>query len=240
MARASPPRRYCPASAVGVMQPFDHGGDSLPEELVAFGLDWHLTGGGAFDSLLNRAIPAGSARDTSPAVGWRGASRGGCRRGRPTIFCIFPPPEPAMKTPGARLVWIPMWDHARIYGQAWWNSLSPDLRVVAFSQSLFAAGPRLPDVQTLELAYFMDTGPGAARELDGGRASCGRIGTEPGCWHPRAVEGFCRALSDFKAPLPEWLRSQDLGTRALHAAPEARATPRSYRSSHVVARSTSR
>jgi hypothetical protein len=52
----------------------------------------------------------------------------------PVIFFQSPPPENILHNPGARLVWIPMWDQAQAYDQSWWNGLPKNLRVVAFSK----------------------------------------------------------------------------------------------------------
>lgn len=166
------------------------GGDSLTEELVAFGLDWHLTGSRAFDSLLIEPLRQSARVDLRRWDGQELTQR--VPPGRPTIFCMFPPSEPAMRTAGARLVWIPMWDHARIYSKAWWNSLSPDLRVVAFSepvrQRAEAAG-----LQTLKLTYFMDPAQSPPANWTGERVAL--YWNRTGMLAPAALERFCGALS---------------------------------------------
>ena len=162
----------------------------MPERLIAFGLDWHLTGSRAFDALLVEPLAPAARIDLRS---WDGdLLPEPVPIGRPTIFCMLPPPEDAMRTPGARIVWIPMWDHARIYSQEWWNRLSPDLRIVAFSgpvqRRAEAAG-----LQTLDLRYFMDPSqlPRAAWET-------GRVAfywNRTGMLAPAAVQRLCGALS---------------------------------------------
>ena len=51
----------------------------------------------------------------------------------PAVFYQFPPPRSLLRTQNARLVWIPMWDHARFLSSEWWQTLPKTLRVVAFS-----------------------------------------------------------------------------------------------------------
>jgi Glycosyl transferases group 1 len=166
------------------------GRQSLPEKLLAYGLDWHLRGSRAFDSLLIEPLAEFASIELR---GWDGqAVPEPIEPGRPTIFCMFPPPAEALGVPGARIVWIPMWDHARIYNQEWWERLSPELRVVALSKPV-ADRARSAGLSTLELRYYLDPSVLPTVEWDRGRVAC--YWNRTGMISPEALERLCQTLS---------------------------------------------
>ena len=162
----------------------------MPENLIAYGLDWHLSGSGAFDALLVEPL-ADRARIELRA--WDGrVLPEPIESGKPTTFCTFPPPAEALGVPGAQIVWIPMWDHVRIYEQSWWHRLPRNLRVVAFSgpvrRRAEAAG-----LETLSLEYFVD--PVRLPRADWGGERIAFYWNRTGMVSRVALERLCGALS---------------------------------------------
>jgi glycosyltransferase involved in cell wall biosynthesis len=111
---------------------------------------------------------------------------------RPTVFYMFPPPPEVAETAGARVVWIPMWDHARIYSQEWWDNLPPSLRVIALSQPVFDRASSA-GLATLNLRYFLHPARLPMAEWEHGRV--GFYWNRTGMLSPEAVKRLCKALS---------------------------------------------
>lgn len=73
----------------------------------------------------------------------------------PAVFCQAPPPRQLAESPGARIVWVPMWDELRMYTDAAWAELPRTVRVVAFSRAV-AERTAARGFPTLRLQYFLD------------------------------------------------------------------------------------
>jgi glycosyltransferase involved in cell wall biosynthesis len=165
------------------------GSESLPEKLVAYALDWHLTGSMAFEPLLIEPL---AERVPIELRAWDGGHLPEpLESGRPTIFCMLPPPAEVLATSGAPIVWIPMWDHARIYEQDWWDELPRNLRVVAFSgpvrRRAEAAG-----LDAISLEFFLDPAQLPRADWDGDRVAF--YWNRTGLLSRAALERLCRGL----------------------------------------------
>ncbi len=162
-------------------------------KLTAYCLDWHTSNkSDAFLDLLVRPLApyanidlaAWDGRITSLPLAhdnWQDIH----------IFCQLPPPVELLQDPHARLVWIPMWDSAQGYDQAWWNALPKTLRIVAFSDTV-ARRAEAAQLPTLRLRYFLDPATMAPAQWDQGRVLLywNRIGMVA----PNFLERLCHYL----------------------------------------------
>src|SRR5581483_2892831 len=69
--------------------------------------------------------------------------------------------------PRRRIVWLPMWDHAARFEQAWWDALPKTLRIVAFSEPVARRAARA-GLPVLRLRYFVDPAQRAPVSWTGG------------------------------------------------------------------------
>ena len=160
----------------------------MAQKLVAYCLDWHRSASSADDILVDPL--AGQADvELRPWDGETLSER--IPPGEPTVFYMLPPPPEAMRAAGARIVWIPMWDQARIYDERWWANLPSSLRVVALSGPVFerASAAGLP---TLNLRYFLDPADMPRTEWERGRVAC--YWNRTGMMSPQAVRRMCKEL----------------------------------------------
>jgi hypothetical protein len=111
--------------------------------------------------------------------------------GAPTIFCQLPPPPALLADARARVVWIPMWDHARSLPAAFWAALPPTLRIVAFSRAV-ADRARAVGLPILELAFFEDPAGAVPARWDAGRVAL--YWNRTGLVGPTFLADMCRAL----------------------------------------------
>ena len=161
----------------------------MTQKLVAYCLDWHVSASSADDILVD---PLASQADVELRP-WDGETLSErLPPGEPTVFFMLPPPPEVAGAAGARIVWIPMWDHARIYDRGWWADLPSSLRVVALSRPVFerASGAGLP---TLNLRYFLDPACMPGTEWGHGRVAC--YWNRTGMMSPQAVRRMCEELS---------------------------------------------
>ena len=75
-------------------------------------------------------------------------------KNRPIIFHEFAPPASFLRN-YENVTWIPMWDNAYKYSKKWWGQLPQNLKIVAFSDSVFTMA-RQTACPTLRLIYFKD------------------------------------------------------------------------------------
>jgi len=54
----------------------------------------------------------------------------------PILFHQYPPPKEFFRVDLAKLIWVPMWDHAKNFPLVWWKSLPSSLKVIAFSEKV--------------------------------------------------------------------------------------------------------
>ena len=157
--------------------------------ITAYCLDWHLNHSSAFHDMLVDPLKryANVRLQAWDGVSWCSETL----EGIPLVFCQLPPPLELLAKPQVRLVWLPMWDHARGYSQAWWNALPRSLRVVAFSEPV-AERAQKARLCTLRLRYFKDPDALKPARWDEGRTlmywnRAGMIG-------PQFLENLCAAL----------------------------------------------
>jgi glycosyltransferase involved in cell wall biosynthesis len=117
-------------------------------------LDWHINQSTACRDIL--ADPLEPFCDIE-LVAWDGASipDNALDLSSPLIFFQLPPPPSLLESRRARVVWVPMWDQARGYGQGWWDAIPKWVRVISFSEQIRmrAEAAGLP---LLNLRYFSD------------------------------------------------------------------------------------
>lgn len=159
------------------------------DRLIAYCLDWHVSFSGAFRKLLVEPL-APTAEIALTA--WNGTTLPQPAASHaPAVFCQLPPPPELLEDPDARLVWIPMWDHASGLDEAWWRSLPPTLRVVAFSREV-SIRARAAGLPTLELRYFED--PDDHRPASWTEGPIAFYWNRTGLVGPEFLAGMCRAL----------------------------------------------
>lgn len=159
----------------------------------AYCLDWHVTKSDAFVDILVQPLRRWMDIELTAWDGAdlpRDAVREDLGNGRPLIFCQFPPPASLLQNEKARLVWLPMWDHAKCYPQEWWNALPKHLRVVAFSRQVIekasAAG-----LDHLPLRYFKDPSTHGSVEWTNGNTVF--YWNRTGLVSPLFLKKFCQA-----------------------------------------------
>jgi len=124
-------------------------------------------------------------------VSWPGDAGNVQHSGFPIIFSHLPPPPELLENSRARLVWLPMWDHARGYSQEWWDALPKSLRVVAFSNAV-AQKARAAGLPTLRLRYFENPGTFEPARWNNDRVLM--YWNRTGMIGPRFVKKLCAAL----------------------------------------------
>ena len=112
-------------------------------------------------------------------------------RGAPVVFFQAVPPRGAIENPGARVVWIPMWDQAKDYPQGWWDELPKWIRIVAFSDAV-AARACAAGLPVLHLRYFEDPATHDPASWDGGRVAL--YWNRSGLVGPRFLRRLCDTL----------------------------------------------
>ncbi len=157
--------------------------------IVAYCMEWHLTGSDAFRKILVEALADEVEVVLRPWDGER--LEEALRPDEPTIFCQMPPPASVLRQPSGRVVWIPMWDQIRIRGEGWWQSLPSWLRVVAFSSEV-ARWARAAELPTLRLRYFANPSEALAARWDEGRIVS--YWNRTGMIGPRFLEKLCAAI----------------------------------------------
>lgn len=71
----------------------------------------------------------------------------------PFLFFQYPPPQKLIKLMNKKIIWIPMWDHIRMYPSSFWKGLPKTLKVVAFSNAVYQKTVSV-GLQTLRLQYY--------------------------------------------------------------------------------------
>jgi hypothetical protein len=118
----------------------------------AYCLAWHINQSDAFyDLLVNPLRDYVNIRLKT----WDGKSHLEEQNGSTLIFCYHPPPLEMLCDKRFHLIWIPMWDQAQYYTQAWWANLPKSLRIIAFSKTIAELAYQ-SQVATLCLTYFKD------------------------------------------------------------------------------------
>jgi glycosyltransferase involved in cell wall biosynthesis len=126
----------------------------MPIRIPVCCLDWHIHYSPALLDLLIEPLGPFMRFEL---IGWDGKEMPAIPmetlKVSPIIFFQLPPPESWLKNPYARLVWIPMWDHAYGYDLKWWQSLPKNLRIMAFSNRITKLAEAV-GLRTLSIRYF--------------------------------------------------------------------------------------
>jgi glycosyltransferase involved in cell wall biosynthesis len=128
--------------------------------IPAYCLDWHIIQSRAFYELLveplksfaNIELTAWDGRNNAPLQHLKSTAFK-----EPVVFCQRPPTSEILSAPGAKLIWIPMWDNVAVnwVSDEWWASLPKSLRVVALSEKVAQKAGKA-GLPTLSLRYHKD------------------------------------------------------------------------------------
>lgn len=125
-----------------------------PVKIFFYLQDWHMKNSPAFDLLLIR-----KTREFNECVTlcWDGVTlpAGIDFSENVHIFCQLPPPIELANRFGARLVWVPMWDHIGREPLDWWRKWPNTMRVLAFSKAI-AWRARTAGLPVLQLQFFLN------------------------------------------------------------------------------------
>lgn len=123
----------------------------MTNEIFVYCLKSHITGGSVHDLVSS---PLGKYARISVNE-WFGEPSEIKHSDRSQIlfFNQLPPPLEILDLPGIRVLWAPMWDHARGLSHEWWSELPKHLRIVAFS-NVVANKARTLGLPFLHLTYY--------------------------------------------------------------------------------------
>jgi hypothetical protein len=151
-------------------------------KLTAYCMDWHLK---ASDSSLKIFVEPLAPELEIEQRAWDGTTvPDPLPADRPTVFYMLPPP--ADFTGDA--VWVPMWDQARGFDQAWWDAVPDQVRVVALSDEVERRA-RAAGLTTLRLQYFLD--PATVAPVASGEPPVVFYWNRTGLLGPRALGRVC-------------------------------------------------
>jgi hypothetical protein len=159
--------------------------------LTAFCFAWHMTTSPAFRYLLSEPLaPFLNVEFIAPPDLLASADTPLPTR-QPVIFCQRPPFPAWLADDRARIVWIPMWDLARISPQSWWDALPKTLRIVAFSDAVASRAQRA-GLPTLHLRYAKN--PADFPAVDWRTERTLMYWNRTGLVSPDALRRLCKAL----------------------------------------------
>ena len=157
--------------------------------LNAYCLDWHLSNSGAFGDLL--VEPLKQSADIK-LTAWDGEKLpAATSREKTVIFCMLPPGEKFLKEYKGKIVWLPMWDQAQGYDQAWWNRLPKNVHIVSFSEQVCAKA-NAAGLPLLQLKYYKDPATFKPVSWQAGRVIF--YWNRTGLIGPKFLEQLCRSL----------------------------------------------
>ena len=161
--------------------------------VTGYCLEEHINRGGSARDLILEPLKeyADVKLRAWDGVVWQGDANSLQHGGLPTTFFQMPPPPELLAETSVRLVWMPMWDHARKYSQLWWNALPKSLRIVAFSTAV-AERAQAAGLPTLVLRYFKQPSAFENVSWDGGRVLM--YWNRTGMVGPRFLGEFCNNL----------------------------------------------
>ena len=108
-------------------------------------------------------------------------------RRQPLVFFDRAPSQEALAVPGARVVWVPMWDGHTLRPQRWWNRWAQyDIKFVAYSRQV-ARRARRAGIRVFEIQYFDDPAELPAVPWDGERNAF--------YWNRAGLLGRCQLVS---------------------------------------------
>lgn len=157
--------------------------------LTLYCLDWHIEGGSVLDLIVDPLRPYADVK----LIPWDGSSLGVMPKDPTEViwFHQLPPSVEEMSTLGGRIVWSPMWDHARGYTQAWWNKLPKAVRIVAFSEAV-ANRAETAGLPTVRLKYYAD--PNRFPPVLWGQERVMMYWNRTGLVGPKLLQRLCDAL----------------------------------------------
>lgn len=164
--------------------------------IPAYCLDWHIVQSRAFYELLVQ--PLESFADIE-LTAWDGKNNAPIRHlestafKEPVVFCQRPPTAEILSAPGAKLVWIPMWDNVAVNWASddWWASLPKTLRVVALSEKV-AHKAQKAGLPTLSLRYHKD--PSMFDEVNWSHGRKLFYWNRTGLYGPKFIQKLCSVL----------------------------------------------
>jgi hypothetical protein len=164
--------------------------------IPAYCLDWHIVQSRAFYELLVEPLkPFADIELTA----WDGKNNTPLHHlesidfKEPVVFCQRPPSPEILSAPGAKLVWIPMWDNVAVNWASddWWVSLPKNLRVVALSEKV-AQKAEKAGLPTLNLRYHKD--PSLFDEVNWSNGRILFYWNRTGLFGPKFIKKLCAAL----------------------------------------------
>ncbi len=123
----------------------------MNQDVNVYCLKSHITGRSAIDLISHPLKPFGLVHLKT----WEGRYDEIDRKDVKEILCFLqlPPPAELFTQPNIRVIWMPMWDHARAYDQHWWGNLPKSLKVIAFSH-VVAKCAEQGGLQFIRLKFF--------------------------------------------------------------------------------------
>ena len=165
---------------------------SIP--LTGFCLEWHIKKSNAFkDILVNPMEEVGLKIVLRPWDGKKLDLEDIKNFNRtPHIFCQFPPPQEILSNTSSKLIWIPMWDHIVSKNQIWWNSLPKNLRIIAFSDSVYQKAVEA-NLSVLKVKYYPN--PSHFPRVDFNQPLTARYWNRRGLYSSSLIKKICIKLN---------------------------------------------
>jgi hypothetical protein len=159
-------------------------------KLNVFCLDWHIDRSTACQHLVVDPLEAFCDVEL---VAWDGAALPSAAddAAAPLIFFQLPPPDSLVESNASRVVWIPMWDQARGYGQDWWDAIPKSVRIVSFSEQIRVRA-ETAGLTVLNLRYFSD--PSALASVTWDQGPVVFYWNRTGIARPSFLRKLCKAI----------------------------------------------
>lgn len=123
--------------------------------ITCFCLDWHKNFSNAFNNILVEPLLPYVTINTKSwdGIGLEQQEISQLNKSVPIIFAQLPPPKEILEKQDYQIIWIPMWDHAKMYSDDWWNSLPKNMKIIAFSDAIWLKAKKA-GLKTIRLKYF--------------------------------------------------------------------------------------
>ncbi|MFC1496870.1 glycosyltransferase [Verrucomicrobiota bacterium] len=164
----------------------------MAQTVCAYCPEWHVNVSSAFSDILvnplrehiDLKLTAWDGKKFDPSDHAPGA--------KPFIFCMFPPPPDLSSKKDVKIVWVPMWDQAYNYNQSWWDTLSINVRIIAFSDAVAQKAERA-GLHVFRACYYCDPSQYHAAQWSDKRVLA--YWNRRGITNPRFLEKFCSVLN---------------------------------------------
>jgi hypothetical protein len=163
----------------------------MKPRLTAYCFAWHTTVSPAFQHLLGEPLAPFFETEFVALPDFMMDTDDPLPTTQPIVFCQRPPFPAWMADGRAHIVWIPMWDLARIFPQFWWDALPKTVRVIAFSDAV-AARAQSAGLPTLRLRYAKN--PAEFRAVDWQADRTLMYWNRTGLLSPEALRQLCNVL----------------------------------------------